>query len=220
MIFSLQVGLHENAVVLDYQNEYANLIVKQNLSYETSEEKGLLPTVIEGVLSRRIFFKYLQKSFPINTNEGIWCEQRINTLKSILVSLYGTSGSFWNRFANVEIFEEINRLSREILIKTKDIIQAHGFELLYADTDSVFLKKIGAPIEEYENVKNVLAREIGIPISIDRCYKFLVLLSLEASERMEALKHYYGLTQSGEIIARGIEIRRNDAPNFIKEFQT
>jgi DNA polymerase elongation subunit (family B) len=28
------------------------------------------------------------------------------------------------------------------------------------------------------------------------------------------------MTQSGEIIARGIEIRRHDAPNFIKEFQT
>jgi DNA polymerase elongation subunit (family B) len=37
---------------------------------------------------------------------------------------------------------------------------------------------------------------------------------------MEALKHYFGMTQSGEIIARGIEIRRHDAPNFIKEFQT
>ena len=37
---------------------------------------------------------------------------------------------------------------------------------------------------------------------------------------MEALKHYFGITQSGEIIARGIEIRRHDAPNFIKEFQT
>jgi DNA polymerase elongation subunit (family B) len=35
----------------------------------------------------------------------------------------------------------------------KDIVQALGFELLYADTDSVFLEKDGAPIEEFENVK-------------------------------------------------------------------
>jgi DNA polymerase elongation subunit (family B) len=139
-------------------------------------------------------------------------------LKNILVSLYGTSGSFWNRFANVETFEEINRLSREILIKTKD--QALDFKLLYADTDSVFLKKIGAPIEDYESLTDILSKETGIPISIEQHYKFLVLLPLEASERMEALKHYFGMTQSGEIIARGIEIRRHDAPNFIKEFQT
>lgn len=35
MIISPQTGLHENVIVLDYDNEYANLIVNHNLSYET-----------------------------------------------------------------------------------------------------------------------------------------------------------------------------------------
>lgn len=91
-----------------------------------------------------MLFKNLQKSFTVNTKEWLSCEQRNITLKDILVSLYGTTGSFWNRFANVEAFEEINRLSREVLIKTKDIVQGLGFDLVYADTDSVFLKKNGA----------------------------------------------------------------------------
>jgi DNA polymerase elongation subunit (family B) len=136
------------------------------------------------------------------------------------VSLYGTTGSFWTRFANVAVFEEINRLSRETLIKTKDIVQGLGFELIYADTDSVFLKKDGASLDDFESVKNILARETGLPISLENCYKFLVLLPLEADEKMEALKHYFGITQSNELTARGIEVRRHDAPNFIKEFQT
>jgi DNA polymerase elongation subunit (family B) len=119
MIFSPRVGLHENVVVLDYENEYANLILKNNLSYETiasthdgriirhdKDEPGLLPTVLESVLKRRIFFKNLQKMFPNNTNKWHWCEHRIVALKDILVSLYGTTGSFWNRFANVATFEE------------------------------------------------------------------------------------------------------------------
>jgi DNA polymerase elongation subunit (family B) len=167
-----------------------------------------------------LYFKKFQQSFPADSSEWFWCQQRIDALKSILVSLYGTTGSFWNRFANVLVFEEINRLARDVLIRTKDIVQAHGFQLLYADTDSVFLRKDGAPLDEYENIKKILSKEIGIPISIEQHYKFLVLLPLEASERMEALKHYFGMTQSGEIIARGIEIRRHDSPNFIKEFQT
>jgi len=223
MIFSPRVGLHENVVVLDYENEYANLILKQNLSYETNrgnEKRGLLPTVLEIVLRRRIFFKNIQQSLPANTNEWFWCGQRVNTLKSILVSLYGTSGSFWNRFSNVLAFEEINRLSREVLIKTKDIVQARGFELLYADTDSVFLKKDGASLEDFENLRDILSRETGLPIFLEHYYRFLVLLPLEASEKMEALKHYFGITHNNELIARGIEVRSNDAPNFIKEFQT
>jgi DNA polymerase elongation subunit (family B) len=104
MIFSPQVGLHENVVVLDYENGYANLILENNQSYETvtsaedgritrnrNDKPGLLPTILEGVLKRRIFFKDLQKIFVINTNEWHWCEQRIVALKDILVSLYGTT---------------------------------------------------------------------------------------------------------------------------------
>jgi DNA polymerase elongation subunit (family B) len=193
MIFSPKIGLHENVAVLDYENEYANLILKHNLSYETvrsmedgriianrNDKPGLLPTVLENVLKRRIIFRNLQKSFLVNTNDWLWCEQRIVALKRILVCLYGTTGSFWNRFANVTAFEEINRLSREVLIKTKDIVQELGFELVYADTDSVFLKKNGASLEDFENVKDILARETGLPLSIENCYKFLVLLPLEA----------------------------------------
>ena len=98
MIFSPRVGLHENIAVLDYENEYTNLILKHNLSYETvtssegqrviQDSKGLLTTVLESVLRRRILLKSLQKSFLTNTNEWLLCEQRIVALKDILVSLY------------------------------------------------------------------------------------------------------------------------------------
>jgi hypothetical protein len=47
----------------------------------------------------------------------------MESLKIILVCLYGTAGSIWNRYGNVRVFEEINRLSREVLIKTKDVVQ-------------------------------------------------------------------------------------------------
>src|SRR6476619_1364619 len=57
-------------------------------------------------------------------------------------------------------------------------------------------------------------------LSIEYHYKFLVLLPLEADEKLEALKHYFGITYAGEIITRGIETRRHDTPNFIKQFQT
>jgi DNA polymerase elongation subunit (family B) len=84
----------------------------------------------------------------------------------------------------------------------------------------VILKKNGASLEDPECVKDKLTRETDLPMSLEHHYKFLVLLPLEADQRMEALKHYFGITHTGELIARGIEIRRHDAPNFIKEFQS
>jgi DNA polymerase elongation subunit (family B) len=105
------------------------------------------------------------------------------------------------------------------LLKTKDIIQQPGFELVYADTDSVFLKKDGTTRNDYENVMKILSSETGLSISLDYHYKFLVLLPLEADEKIEALEHYFGITVDDEIITRGIETRRHDTPNFIKQFQ-
>jgi DNA polymerase elongation subunit (family B) len=238
MIISPKVGLHENVVALDYDSEYANLIVNHNLSYETvtlqqekgswlvvtqqsnDNKKGLLPTVVEKFLKRRLYFKRLIRELPKEGIESLWCQQRVDSLKNILVCLYGTTGSLWNRYGNVLAFEEINKISREILIKTKDIVQQLGYDLVYADTDSVFIKKKDATTSDYEQVVDVLSKETGLSISIDYNYKFLVLLPIEADENIEALKHYYGITQQGELVVRGIEIRRHDIPEFIKQFQT
>jgi len=99
-------------------------------------------------------------------------------------------------------------------------VQGLGYELLYADTDSVFLKKDGATLEDFVSVRDILARETGLPITLETWYKFLVLLPLEADEKLEALKHYYGITHTNELIVRGIEARRHDVPNFIKDFQS
>jgi DNA polymerase elongation subunit (family B) len=53
-------------------------------------------------------------------------------------------------------FEEINKISREILIKTKDIVQQLGYELVYADTDSVFLKRkyMPSPLQKQQAIMN------------------------------------------------------------------
>jgi DNA polymerase elongation subunit (family B) len=120
MIISPQTGLHENALVLDYDSEYANLIVNHNLSYETvlskkgeqvnksQNKKGLLPIVVKKYLKRQLHFKELLKELSEDSKEYLWCQQRIDSLKNILVCLYGTTGSLWNRYGNVLVFEEIN----------------------------------------------------------------------------------------------------------------
>ena len=108
-------------------------------------------------------------------------------------------------------FEEINRLSREVLIKTKDVVQGLGYDLVYADTDSVFIKRTDSA-REYNDVIDMLSKQTGLSISIDYHYKFLVLLPLEAVEKIEVLKHYFGITFDNELVVRGIEIRRHDIP--------
>ena len=51
--------------------------------------------------------------------------------------------------------------------------------------------------DQSENIVNVLREVTGLPISVEHNFKFLVLLPLEASEKIEALKQYYGVTHEG-----------------------
>jgi DNA polymerase elongation subunit (family B) len=89
------------------------------------------------------------------------------------------------------------------------------------DTDSVFIKNSNgiANNDHYEKLVGILGKETGLPISIEHNFKFLVLLPLESSEKIEALKQYYGVTHEGQLVVRGVEIRRYDTPNLIKQFQ-
>lgn len=239
MIVSPEIGLHENVAVLDFDNEYANLILRHNISYETLADNfdrdstktqyryltenptALLPSIMGEIVSRRICLKnHLKEKLESNSQMFDYCETRLETLKQILVCLYGTSGSIWNRYSNVHVFEEINNLSRQILLKTKDIVQSSGFELIYADTDAVFLKRKDAAKSDYENLMNILIRETGLDMTLEYHYKFLVLLYIESDDKMEARKHYYGLTYDNQLITRGTDTRRHDSPTFIKEFQS
>jgi len=42
---------------------------------------------------------------------------------------------------------------------------------------------------------------------------------LRADASSSALKRYFGLTFDGEVEARGIELRRSDTPELVREFQ-
>ena len=57
MIFSPKIGIHQNVAVLDYNDEFANIIVNENISYETSQQNksqlDILPHMVKQLLERR-----------------------------------------------------------------------------------------------------------------------------------------------------------------------
>jgi DNA polymerase elongation subunit (family B) len=64
VIISPYLGLHDNVAVLDYDDQYANLIARHNLSYEGIGNSSKGPTVVEDVLKRRIMFKDFPEIVP------------------------------------------------------------------------------------------------------------------------------------------------------------
>jgi DNA polymerase elongation subunit (family B) len=67
MIISPEIGLHENVAVLDFNDEYANIITRYNISYENqsaleNKHAAILPSIIEKLVEKRVYLKQLMRS--------------------------------------------------------------------------------------------------------------------------------------------------------------
>lgn len=217
-------GVYENVAALDFESMFPNLIIKYNISYETvtrryvrKRPRGILVDVVEPALRRRLYFKRLRKRLaePYRT----WAEQRQAELKMLLVSCYGYSGNNYNRFGNPLTFEWINRLSRKVMAKVYRVSRRMGFKIIYGDTDSVFVSKEDATLEDYEELAFRLRDETGLPIKVDKVYKFLAFPADKSGLGAGALKRYFGRLADGTLDMKGIEAVRGDTPLFIRNFQ-
>lgn len=222
IMFTPEVGLHENVGLLDFESRFPNIMIKNKLSYERITENGmfsLIPTVIEPFTRRRMWLKQIRNNYQKGSDMWRYCEQRIETLKLITVTQYCIAGCCWNRFGNVLTFEAINKESRKALIKAKSIAENKGFRIIYGDIDSLFLSKLDATKGDYEQLAKEISVNTGLPMSFDKYFRFIAFLRTKEDYLSSALRRYYGLTYDGEVEARGIELRRDDTPKFIRDFQ-
>lgn len=226
MVFSPKPGFHVNVAALDFESMFPNIIVKKNVSYETVTEDGVnmeldgfLGRITGPFLERRIRFKHLKEKHPPESLEWMWCQQRQSTLKLFLVVYYGYSGCYANRFSNVRVFMEINRQARIAMVKALEVAQEHGYEVVYGPFDSLFVKKEDATGNDYNELAEEISCKTGLPMKLERHFRYLVLLNKSTDPLTTAANHYYGKLTDGAMFYRGIETRRHDTPPYIHATQ-
>ena len=217
-------GIYENVAALDFESMFPNLIIKYNISYETVTRKhirkkprGLLLDIVEPALNRRLYFKKLRKKLP--EPHRTWAQQRQAELKMLLVSCYGYSGNNYNRLGNPLTFEWINRIARRVMTQVIRHARKKGYRVIYGDTDSIFITRAGATAKDYEKLAAELRSLTGLPIKVDKVYRFLAFPADKAGTGASALKRYFGRLVDGELDIKGIEAARNDVPTYIRKFQ-
>src|SRR5437867_11686390 len=88
---------------------------------------------------------------------------RDTILKWTLVTSFGYQGYKNARFGRIECHEAINAYARNILVRTMEIAESHGYEVVHGIVDSVWLlpNKDKNPIEKVS--ENIVASN-GLPI--------------------------------------------------------
>jgi DNA polymerase elongation subunit (family B) len=127
---------------------------------------------------------------------------------------FGYTGYKNARFGRIECHESITAYGREILLQASEMAESHGFEILHGIVDSLWLKGNGDPEKFCEHVSG----HIGIPLEPEGTYKWIVFLP-GRTHGVGVLNRYYGLFQDGKLKVRGIELRKRDTTQIVREMQ-
>ena len=241
-IFEPIIGVFDQVVELDFSSMYPSLMANFNVSSETinckcckddgtgvkvpgldfhicSKRQGIISKSISLPLSKRLKYKeYVRKTGNLRY------KFTDIALKWVLVVSFGYLGFKNARFGKIEAHQTVCAFAREFLMRSAEIAEEHGCKVIHGIVDSIWLKdtKNRSP-EEFEvvtkNIAEEITEQVGIPMSWDGRYNFVVFLPSRAEPDIPALSHYWGIKSDGEIKVRGIEVRRRDIPKIVKDAQ-
>lgn len=238
LIYEPIPGVHENAVEIDFTSLYPTIMVKHNISPETvlcaccknsnhraphigyhicEKRMGLIPRVLESIIARRAEYKKRLKDIGYRESHAIY-DARKNALKWILVTCFGYTGYRNARFGRIECHEVINAYGRELLLTTARLAEDLGYKVLHGIVDSLWLKARTDAAPAPSLLRDRIYEETGIALEVKGIYRWIVFLPRK-TDRGGALNRYYGLLENGTMKIRGLELRRSDSPQLIKNAQ-
>jgi DNA polymerase-2 len=246
LIFNPPLGYHEDVAELDFVSMYPSIMVNNNVSPETincrccppdrkadknnlvpelgyticKKRKGVVPETLRAVVAKRAYYKRKKKEYK-GKDEALFkrydCLQ--NALKWMLVSCFGYLGYKNARFGRIEAHESVNAFSRDAILTAKEIAENRGYKFLHAIIDCMWLVRPGAIQRDYEELAREISARVGIDISLEGIYNWLLFPASKTDPYITTTNHYVGWYKHGDMKMRGIEARRRDTPKFIKNMQ-
>lgn len=240
-----RTGLHANVWVFDFKSLYPSIIRTFNidpLSYVESPPPGAdLIRVPGGAFQRAaaILPRMLDELFPRReAARKAGDEVAANAIKILMNSFYGVLGTPACRFYNPALANSITGTGREMLLWSKRWFEAAGLDVLYGDTDSLFVhSRNDDPEAAREQARRLvvafneeLARHIDerwrvasrLELKFEKLYLKLFLPRARHSTR-GASKRYAGLLHGGadadSVEFVGMEVVRRDWTELAKQVQ-
>jgi len=235
-------GIYKDVIVLDFKSLYPSIIQSFKIDpvsrlfsqvdtistpngYKFSASKHFLPDYTNELMNKRI---EASKVGDAHLSQAI---------KILMNSFYGVMGSSGCRFYHPHLPSAITGTGKWLLLQSKEYLHLHGYEVIYGDTDSLFIKlkesegvnaqsngeRIASELNDYW--KKRLKADYGVTsfleLEFEKYYSRFVLTPLRGSEQ-GAKKRYAGLLKINgeeEIEFVGMEFVRSDWTKLAKEFQ-
>ncbi len=239
-VFEPRVGAHDFVGEVDFSSMYPSLMANNNISAETvlckccpdsplripglnyhicTKRTGIVPKTLRFVVDKRLYYKKMKKEASDPHLREVYDNRQI-ALKWILVTCFGYLGYKNAKFGTIDGHIGVCAFGREALLKASHTAEESGFEVIHGIVDSLWLKKPGAAIEDYERLCKAITEQSGVPINFEGRYKWIAFLPSRTHPRVGVLNRYYGVMEDGKVKVRGLEVRRRDTPRFVFDAQT
>lgn len=234
-------GIHRNVIVLDFKSLYPSIIrtfkvdplaLVKGLQEEDaivgfdggkfSRSHNILPELITTLWAARDRAK---------SNKDAVLSQAI---KIIMNSFYGVLGTLGCRFFDSRLVSSITKRGHEIIIQSKSYIESQGYQVIYGDTDSVFVLLADVKDEDVSTIGRVLAFDLNqwwneklakehrvqshLEIEFETHFRKFFMPTVRGSDA-GSKKRYAGLIDDDQIVFKGLESVRSDWSPLAREFQ-
>ncbi|MEM4090288.1 MAG: DNA polymerase domain-containing protein, partial [Thermoplasmatales archaeon] len=228
-VHSIAPGLYDMVAVMDFKSMYPSLMIKHNICFTTISpdgeivsptgtrflspkvRKGLIPEILEKLMNTRDMYKSMMKN-ERDPMKKRYLDSMQGQVKILMNSFYGVFASSFYRFTDQNIGSSITAFARETIKGIISNLTSKGTQVVYGDTDSVFVKTGKGTVPEAVEFANSIAEgissELGIHIEVERVFD--PMFSHGAKKRY-AGKVAYPQQERGNIVVRGYEIRRTDS---------
>lgn len=235
-------GIYENVILLDFKSLYPTIIrtfkidpLSRLLSDEEplktpdghcfSSANHILPEFIAELMEKRAEANR-KKDKPLS-----------QAIKILMNSFYGVMGSYNCRFYHPDLPSAITGTGKWLLLESKDFLEKRGYEVIYGDTDSLFIKLKDGEDKKFNETGGMLASELNshlkrtlsglfdvesfVEIEFEKFYtKFIITMARKGETG--AKKRYAGMMiREGKEFFEfvGMEFVRSDWTKLAKEFQ-
>ncbi|MBR9690330.1 DNA polymerase II [Candidatus Woesearchaeota archaeon] len=237
-------GIYDYIIVMDFKSLYPSIIRTFNIDPLSFVQSGKGKNLI--VAPNKAAFRNEEGILPILI-QRLW-EQRdkaknekdmlkSNAIKILMNSFFGVLANSTCRFFSLKMANAITHFGQHIIKQTAKKVNEMGYEVIYSDTDSIFVKtdaknekeakKVGKEIQScinkffVEHVKKEYNRDNFLELEFEKIFKVFMMPKVRGGEA-GSKKRYAGLLLKDgkeKMDFTGLEFVRRDWTDLAKNFQ-
>jgi DNA polymerase, archaea type len=222
-------GIHFEVTVVDFASLYPSAIRNWNLSYDTllcshkackdnlvpgtphwvcKKKEGMTSTLIGSLRDLRVlWYKPKAKDRSLTSDQRQYYDVVQQALKVFLNASYGVFGAESFPLYCPPLAESTAAVGRYAMEQAGKVAERLNINVLYGDTDSVFLDHPSTT--QLEELVRWADEKLGIDLEVEKTYRYAVF-----SERK---KNYLGVYKDGRVDIKGLTGKKRHIPPILKD---